>query len=84
MSTSNLKVCKSCLMLSTRPRITFDSKGYCNACQWMLKKKKIDWKKREKEWINIAKDIRSKKNNFDIIVPVSGGKDSCYVAYNFF
>ena len=30
----------------------------------------------------IANDIRSKKNNFDIIVPVSGGKDSCYVAYN--
>ena len=45
------------------------------------KKKKINWQKREKEWIKIANDIRSKKNNFDIVVPVSGGKDSCYVAY---
>ena len=82
MTNSNLKICKSCLMLSTRPRITFDEKGFCNACQWASKKKKINWRKREKEWIGIANDIRSKKNNFDIIVPVSGGKDSCYVAYN--
>ena len=82
MSNFKLKICKSCLMLSTRPRITFDKRGFCNACQWNEKKREINWKKREKEWLNIANDIRSKKNNFDIIVPVSGGKDSCYVAYN--
>jgi len=82
MLNSNLKICKSCLMLSTRPKITFEKKGFCNACQWGSKKKKINWRKREKEWIGIANDIRSKKNNFEIIVPVSGGKDSCYVAYN--
>ena len=82
MPNSNLKICKSCLMLSTRPRITFDEKSFFNAWQWASKKKKINWRKREKEWIGIANDIRSKKNNFDIIVPVSGGKDSCYVAYN--
>ncbi len=77
-----MKICKSCLMLSTRPRVEFNEKGICNACTWTAKKKKINWKKREQEWIKIVKDIRSKKNNFDIIVPVSGGKDSCYVAYN--
>ena len=27
MPNSNLKICKSCLMLSTRPRITFNEKG---------------------------------------------------------
>ncbi len=47
-----------------------------------IKKKKIDWKKREREFLNLSRQIKSKKNNFDIIVPVSGGKDSCYVAYN--
>ena len=77
-----LQICKSCVMISTRPRITFDEKGFCNACQWKITKKKIDWKKRELEFIAIAKQIKSKKNNFDIIIPVSGGKDSCYVAYN--
>ena len=37
--------CKNCVMPSTRPRITFDEKGWCNACQWMEKKKTLDWKK---------------------------------------
>ena len=77
-----LKICQSCVMISTRPRISFDKKGFCNACQWKIKKKKINWKKRELEFIDLANRIRSKKKNFDIVVPVSGGKDSCYVAYN--
>ena len=78
----NVQICKSCVMISTRPRITFNEKGFCNACDWKFKKKNLNWKKREDEFISIVKQIKSKKNNFDIIVPVSGGKDSCYVAYN--
>ena len=31
--------CKNCLNMSTRPRITFDDRGYCNACQWLEEKK---------------------------------------------
>ena len=31
--------CKNCLNMSTRPRITFDKRGWCNACQWMEDKK---------------------------------------------
>ncbi len=49
MPNSNLKICKSCLMLSTRPRITFNEKGVCNACQWtLIKKKNRLEKKRER------------------------------------
>ena len=48
MPNSNLKICKSCLMLSTRPRITFDEKGFCNACQWASKKKKLIGEKEKK------------------------------------
>ena len=69
-------------MISTRPRITYDENGLCNACQWKKKKKKINWKSREKNFKDLISQIKSKKNNFDVIVPVSGGKDSCYVAYN--
>ena len=32
--------CNNCLNMSTRPRITFDHRGWCNACQWMEEKKK--------------------------------------------
>ncbi len=71
--------CKNCLNTSTRPRITFDKKGLCNACQWAREKKKINWKSRQ----SLLKKIFKKKNNnqFDCIVPVSGGKDGSYVAY---
>ena len=32
--------CTNCVMMSTRPRITFNKKGMCNACEWSIKKKK--------------------------------------------
>ena len=31
--------CTNCLNTSTRPRITFDKNGLCNACQWVKEKK---------------------------------------------
>ena len=42
------------------------------------KRKKINWKKRQA----LLKKIFSKKNNnYDCIVPVSGGKDGSYISY---
>ena len=44
----------------------------------MEEKKKINWKKRQ----SLLKKIFSKKkNNYDCIVPVSGGKDGSYIAH---
>lgn len=73
--------CKNCLNMSTRPRITFDNMGWCNACQWMEEKKTFDWSKRENELKSLLNKYRSKSSNFDCVVPVSGGKDGSYVAY---
>ncbi len=73
--------CKNCLNMSTRPRITFDIRGWCNACQWMEEKKTLDWSKREKELEDLLNKHRSKDGGFDCIVPVSGGKDGSYVAH---
>jgi N-acetyl sugar amidotransferase len=67
--------------MSTRNRISFDSKGWCNACQWMEEKKILDWSIREKELIDLLNKNKSKNGTFDCIVPVSGGKDGSYVAY---
>lgn len=48
--------CTSCVVMSTRPRISFDDKGRCSACQWAEIKKKIDWQDRQKKckinWLN--------------------------------
>ena len=73
--------CTNCLNMSTRPRISFDSRGWCNACQWMEEKKTLDWEKRENELKTILDTHRSKTGEFDCLVPVSGGKDGSYVAY---
>jgi N-acetyl sugar amidotransferase len=67
--------------MSTRPRISFDERGWCNACQWMEEKKKMDWSPRQKELEELLTKYKSKTGNFDCIVPVSGGKDGSYVAY---
>lgn len=74
--------CKNCLNMSTRPRIEFDERGWCNACQWMEEKETLNWDAREDELKQILEKYRSKTGGFDCVVPVSGGKDGAYVAYN--
>jgi len=81
MTVQKITWCKNCLNMSTRPRITFDARGWCNACQWMEEKKHIDWAPRKKELEDLLEKNRSKTGSFDCIVPVSGGKDGSYVAY---
>ena len=73
--------CSNCLNMSTRPRISFDERGWCNACQWMEEKKTLDWSTREKELMQLLNKSQSKTCGYDCIVPVSGGKDGSYVAY---
>lgn len=71
--------CSNCLNTSTRPRISFDIRGICNACQWAKEKKDINWSKRQELLKNFFKN--NKKKNYDCIIPVSGGKDGSYVSY---
>lgn len=74
--------CSNCLTMSTRPRITFDERGWCNACLWAEKKKTLDWGARQKELEALLGKHRRNDGRFDCLVPVSGGKDGSYVAYN--
>jgi N-acetyl sugar amidotransferase len=69
-------------MISTRPRIEFDEDGVCNACRWAKAKKNnlVDWAKRNEE-LELLIEKTGKSKGFDIVCPVSGGKDSSYVAY---
>ena len=73
--------CSNCLNMSTRPRISFDKRGWCNACVWMEEKKTLDWSVREKELKQLLTKAQSKTCGYNCIVPVSGGKDGSYVAY---
>ncbi|MFQ2190278.1 N-acetyl sugar amidotransferase [Aeromonas jandaei] len=74
--------CKTCLNMSTRPRIEFNHEGRCNACVWSEEKKNIDWAPRQEELKVLVDKYRSSNGTgFDCVVPVSGGKDGSYVAY---
>ena len=74
--------CQKCLMVSTRPRITFNSEGVCNACQWAEEKKTVDWEERERFFLTVCDKYHySHGSGCDCIVPWSGGKDSIYVAH---
>jgi N-acetyl sugar amidotransferase len=78
----NLTWCSNCLTMSTRPRITFDARGWCNACVWTEKKKTLDWEARQIELLHLLDKHRRTDGEFDCLVPLSGGKDGSYVAYN--
>ena len=73
-----MKYCKKCLMPDTKPYISFDKEGVCNACRAHDRKNQvldgIDWTVREKEFDAIIEETRAKKAPFyDVLVPVSGG-----------
>ena len=78
----HIKWCSRCLTMSTRPRISFNDQGLCNACVWSEKKQQLDWNARESQLIDLLASYRRNNGEFDCLVPLSGGKDGSYVAYN--
>lgn len=92
-----VKFCSRCIISNQRPNSTvefknkqdksketipMDTEGVCSACRYAdIKDKEIDWEKREKELIKLCNFYRSKKGNYDCIVPGSGGKDSAFTSH---
>lgn len=69
-------------MPDTRPEIVFNEEGICDACVSNAEKAtQVDWAARERELLEILSRYRRQDDYYDCIVPVSGGKDSCYQAY---
>ena len=73
-----LTYCNRCVMPSTRPDVTLVD-GTCSACRSYDDRSNIDWPERKRQFLDIMSKYRSKnKQNWDCIIPVSGGKDSTY------
>jgi len=67
--------CSRCLIPSSYPGTTFNSDGVCNHCLSFKKTEPIGEDR-------FLQKIRSKwGQQYDCVVGISGGKDSCYVAY---
>ena len=78
---NTINFCTRCLTPSSRPRVVFNEESVCNACQWTEKKANlIDWAQKWNELEKLCDKFRC-KDDFDVIVPCSGGKDGSYVAW---
>lgn len=74
-----MQFCKKCLLPDTKPDLLFNTYGVCNACTNYYNRDHIDFAKRKSELISILDKYKSKdNNNWDCIIPISGGKDSTY------
>jgi len=74
-----LRYCARCVMPDSKPDLTLDAEGVCDACRSYEARKEVDWAARRAELDAILDRYRSKDGSrWDCIVPVSGGKDSTY------
>jgi N-acetyl sugar amidotransferase len=75
----NLKYCARCCLPETCESIKFDEMGICTACRSSEQKMHIDWKKRERQLSELINKYKDRPDSYyDCIVPISGGKDSCF------
>lgn len=66
-------------MPETQAGTSYDELGQCLACQSSEQKMHIDWTVRERDLRKLLADAKARSgNNYDCIVPISGGKDSTF------
>ncbi len=76
-----MRFCTRCVYPSRAATpLTFDEKGVCSGCRVSDQKKSINWNERFEMLRKMTDEYRS-KDNYDMLIPVSGGKDSYYQAH---
>jgi len=71
-----MRYCRACVLPDTRPNLTLDAQGICNACRMHASKPDIDWVAREQTFRRLVDSVRARSAGYDCLIPVSGGKDS--------
>lgn len=73
-----MQYCTKCVYPAvSATAVTFDKNGVCSGCQVNHQKVEINWDKRW-NWLQELVDEYKTDDNYDIVIPVSGGKDSYY------
>jgi len=79
MTFPQLNYCLRCCMPETSEGLDFDEMGICKACRSSEMKMRIDWSARERDLRRILDEARAAAGeNYDCLIPISGGKDSCF------
>ena len=77
-----IKYCRHCVYPETKPDLSLDENGICDACRFVDVKDTTNWDLRRKELAEIFEKFKNKDgSNYDCVIPVSGGKDSTFQAY---
>jgi N-acetyl sugar amidotransferase len=75
----DLKRCTRCIMPETQEGVEFDEMGICTACQSSEQKMHINWQERRGQLAGILDKAKANAgDNYDCIIPISGGKDSFF------
>ncbi len=86
MEKREYQICTRCVMDTTDLEITFDEQGHCNHCTEFIGKRakhKYQGKESDDAIAQIIEDMKraGKGSDYDCVIGVSGGTDSCYAAY---
>ncbi|MGE0078453.1 MAG: N-acetyl sugar amidotransferase [Bacteroidales bacterium] len=69
--------CKKCILTESYHGIEFDNNGVCNLCNSNRKFSPIG----ESKLIDIFNSAKKKNTKYNVLVPLSGGKDSAYILH---
>ena len=77
----SIKVCARCLYSETHPlNLIINAQGLCSGCAVHEEKDVIDWGQRRQNLSELLAQYRCHSgNNYDCIIPVSGGRDSYFI-----
>ena len=74
-----IRRCSRCVLPETFPFISFDPNGVCNYCSGYQQKFDISNESKNKTtFLESIEKYRSQGGKPDVLVPFSGGRDSCY------
>lgn len=73
-----MRYCTRCVTPDTRPNITLDPDGVCNACRGHERKAEVDWPARAQAFRELVARTQRVPKGYDCVIPVSGGKDSTW------
>ena len=76
-----MKRCVVCGLPETHETILFDERGVCNICHnQQYRHTQIDWSEQKKQLDDLIAKYRG-QNDYDCMIPYSGGKDSTWTLY---
>lgn len=79
---ASMQYCKKCVYPAISVNLILDDDGVCSACRLQEEFDDLTpgfWQQREQKFIELADWARRKSSeNYDCVVPVSGGKDSYF------